>query len=472
MSQYPIKLLKDESGIPFVPLTSLQAVAGEEYIQSVFVATEASTGHFVITNDKMRDEDLLNRVIAVSFPDTLKSATNSYLRLNDNDEYLIYDEDGSGPLLIKDFENIVCFLMRKELSWQLIKTGAAAAASGGGHTILDGENNLMPQQAILQFKGFGVSNNDSLGATVISTPSLINNLSTSTSGSGPLDAYQGKVLNDKFENYLPNTGGTINGNLVLGEHMFWKGTKNIYCAATGNDQEWSFDLGSDFDNGQDYTGCYAQFWSKKKSDSIIRFYNDDAKVEIPNGGLHVGYAPAWHNVDNNYSLRLGSNSGRHLDLGYDGMQAKKADNTADTIFLNYNGGNIQLGKSDKASHLSVYGRISMPTEYSVQKPGNSYSWSTIRDSNDSAIVSITSYSGYQPAVKQKTPSGVWGIGAYTSDVHITYFADGTTHNSPTQLLELNYNGNAIRAGGVNIPHVWVQSGQPSAKQAGDIWFIT
>jgi hypothetical protein len=107
---------------------------------------------------------------------------------------------------------------------------------------------------------------------------------------------------------------------------------------------------------------------------------------------------------------------------------------------------------------------------SIKKSGDSYSWSTIRDSNESAPISITSYTGYQPAIKQKTPSGVWGIGCYTNAVHLTYFADGTTHNDPTQLLQLTYNGNGISAGGVNIPHVWVQSGQPSAKQTGDIWF--
>ena len=108
---------------------------------------------------------------------------------------------------------------------------------------------------------------------------------------------------------------------------------------------------------------------------------------------------------------------------------------------------------------------------SIKKAGNSYSWNTIRESNETAPISITSYSGYQPILKQKTPSGVWGLGAYTNDVHFTYFADGTTHNDATHLLTIGYNGNTISAGGAAIPHVWVQSGQPSAKQTGDIWII-
>ncbi len=107
---------------------------------------------------------------------------------------------------------------------------------------------------------------------------------------------------------------------------------------------------------------------------------------------------------------------------------------------------------------------------SIKKAGGSYNWNTIRTSNDTAPISITSYSGYQPAIKQKTPSGVYGIGCYTSNVHITYFTDASTDNNPVDLLTLNYSGNGISAGGVNIPHVWVQSGQPSAKQTGDIWF--
>lgn len=223
MAQYPIKLLKDESGVPFVPLTSIKAVMGEEYIQSTFTAIEDSTGHFTISNDKLTDEDLLNKIIAISFPEDITPTTNSYLKLNNGTEYLIKDENGTGPLLIKDFTNVVCFIMRKLNSWQLVKTGAEATASSGGHTIVDNDGNILPQQSVLQFKGFGVSDNAGTGATVISTPSLINNLTTTESGTGPLDAYQGKVLNDKFNNYLPLSGGTLTGKLTFDSSIF-KGT--------------------------------------------------------------------------------------------------------------------------------------------------------------------------------------------------------------------------------------------------------
>lgn len=214
MAQYPIKMLKDESGNPFVPLTQINAVVGDKYITTTFEATQVSTGHFVLTNDKVTEADLLGRVIAVTFPENVTATTNSYLKLNDNNEYLIKDEDGKGPLLIKDFANVVCFLMRKPTSWQLVKTGAAATSASSGHTILDNDGNVLPQQSVLQFKGFGVNDNPGTGATVISTPALVNNLTTSESNTGPLDAYQGKVLNDRIDSLSDELDNHTHGNLT------------------------------------------------------------------------------------------------------------------------------------------------------------------------------------------------------------------------------------------------------------------
>jgi hypothetical protein len=432
MAQYPIKMLKDESGIPFVPLTTIQAVVGQEYIQSTLMAEEKTTGHFVITNDKLQEDDLNNKIIAVMFEEDITPTTNSYLKLNDGTEYLIYDENGTGPLLIKDFVGVICFLMKKETGWQLVKTGAAAGGSGsGGHTILDGDGNVLPQQSVLQFKGFGVSDNASTGATVISTPALVNNLSTTESGTGPLDAYQGKILNDKFANYalssslnnyalktdlnsyLPLSGGTMTGPMkILGTAASQPLTVRgiVGCTAEGEVSE-----------------LHLQY----QANAPIKLGNDAGYSISADGGQYTGNAAT-------------ATSATKATKDGDG-------NTISSTYLKLSGGTITG---------------------SVKKAGGSHSWCVIRDSNDAAPVSITSYSGYQPAIKQKAPSGVWGIGCYTSNVHITYFADGTTHNDPTYLLNMSYDGNGISAGGANLPHVWVQSGQPSAKQTGDIWFKT
>lgn len=340
---------------------------------------------------------------------------------------------------------------------------------------------------------------------------IVENTLESNSVTNALSANQGRLLNEKFADYitysesLANTqalsdritaleednslsGGTMEGNLLVtgtlasngrltaGElysngNFFWEGTKNFVCISRANNIEWSFDLGSTADGSNaGHTGTYAQFWSMKNQNTIISFHNDDDMVNIPNGKLHIHNQNSWHE-GNNYDLRLGRADANHLDLGYDGMQAKNSSNGAAKLFFQYGGGDAQFGRDGATTNLTVYGNISLATDRAIYKGGSSYSWSTIRDSNTTALASITSYSGYHPILKQKTPSGVWGLGCYTSAVHFTYFADGTTHNSPTQLLELNYNGNSISAGGAALPHVWVQSGQPSAKQTGDIWFI-
>jgi hypothetical protein len=54
---------------------------------------------------------------------------------------------------------------------------------------------------------------DVSGVTTVA-PLVVNNLTTTASGSGALDAYQGKVLNDKFSSYLLKSGGTLTGTLT------------------------------------------------------------------------------------------------------------------------------------------------------------------------------------------------------------------------------------------------------------------
>lgn len=52
---------------------------------------------------------------------------------------------------------------------------------------------------------------DGYTLNVASGYNVANNLTTSSSGSYVLDAYQGKLLNEKFESYLPLAGGTMSG---------------------------------------------------------------------------------------------------------------------------------------------------------------------------------------------------------------------------------------------------------------------
>ena len=418
MAQYPIKMLKDESGKPFVPLTQINAVVGDKYIVSSFEALQASTGHFIITHNHLTDEDILNKVIAVIFPEDITATTNSYLRLNDGADFLIYDEDGSSPLLIKDFSNVVCFLVRRLNSWQLVKTGAAAVASGsGGHTILDGEGSVLPQQGVLQFKGFGVSDSPGTGATVISTPALVNNLTTSASGTGPLDAYQGKVLNDKFANYalssslnnyalktdlnsyLPLSGGTVTGPIkILGtaanKPLTVRGI--VGCTAEGEISE-----------------LHLQY----QANAPIKLGNDAGYSISADGGQYTG------------------NAATATKATQDG-----SGNVITSTYFKNTGGNLTGSPYIYFPASAGATTNDMPTALTY---GRLQAYGTLcinadTDGSTTEYLILTAGRG-----KSSTTGDGLAIGYST-----------------------------LRWRDSNVPTVYVQSGTPSAKQTGDIWFKT
>lgn len=440
MAQYPIKMLKDESGIPFVPLTTIQAVVGQEYIQSTLIAEEKTTGHFVITNDKLNEEDLENKIIAVMFEEDITPTTNSYLKLNDGTEHLIYDESGKGPLLIKDFVGVICFLMKKNSAWQLVKTGAAAGGSGGGHTITDNDGNVMPQQSVLQFKGFGVSDNAGIGATVISTPALVNNLSTTESGTGPLDAYQGKVLNDKFanyalssslnnyslktdlNNYLPLSGGTLTGPIkILGTAASKPLTVRgiVGCTAEGEISELHLQyqanapikLGNDAgysisaDGGQ-YTGNAATATKATQDGSGNVITSTYLKLSGGKMTGNIGYANGDYTDYDMIKWKTGNANGAGVVIGGGGATVIGGGESADAV---YNG----LGLVGDSERMCIC--------------------------NDQQI---DLYPGQQSGY---TAAGLFSVAA---------------------------GGAVTKCNGVNVPGVFVQSGTPTAKQTGDIWFKT
>lgn len=262
---------------------------------------------------------------------------------------------------------------------------------------------------------------------------IVENRLDSDSTVDALSAAQGKYLNDKFADYVthseleefaPSQGGVMEGDVTITGRLH-VGTNNANTTDT-----WIPVIGT---NGV-YEHTQREFASSVRSTHF---------------GTNGDYLPTldflsfWNGAYDD----SGHSNITYCNHGAIGTMATKG--TGD--YISVNGGTLSSN--------------------AIKKAGSSYSWCTIRDSSETALISITSYSGYQPILRQKTPSGVWGMGAYTSDVHITYFADGTTHNNATQLLELGYNGNTIRSGGAYVPHVWVQSGQPSAKQTGDIWFV-
>lgn len=448
MATYPIKLLKDESGIPFVPLTQVNAVIGKEYILSTFAATQLSTGHFQITNNKMDENDIADKVIAVIFPEDITATTNSYLKFNEGTEYLIQDETGTGPLLVNDYAGSVCFLIKRTDSWQFVKTGTSGG-SGGGHSIVDGDGNVLTQRAVLKFEGFGVSDDASIGATVISTPALVNNLTTSESNTGPLDAYQGYVLNNKIDTslakYLPLAGGTITGHV------------SILGTAAAKPLQVRGIVGSNAE-GTAVDELHLQY----QANMPIKLGNDAAYSISADGGSYTGNAATATILKTARTLTIG-NTGKSFD----------------------GSGNVSWSLSEigAASSSHTHGTLSSDFTVYVDNTTTDSGWSMIQSgySNTGFILKSVRYQQYAPA---------WSVGDYGAGI---CFGGGDTkgiishaYGSPyikfaggngskpvwyisvTGTSGTNYNLNGISS----KTTTFVQSSTPTANRTGDIWFVT
>lgn len=168
MAIYPIKMLKDEQGNPFVPLTHISAVAGEEYTTTALNAIKQSAGHYKITNNDLTTSLLVNKVIAVRFDDVTGYTSPSYLKINNDVDKPLYQSDGINYLSLDNFDNAIAFFIYTNNRFQLLEVGATV--SGGGHTITDANGNVMTNRSVLNFKYFDVSDQPSLGATQVSNP--------------------------------------------------------------------------------------------------------------------------------------------------------------------------------------------------------------------------------------------------------------------------------------------------------------
>lgn len=193
MAVYPIKMMKDESGQPFVPLTSLDAVIGEKNLQYILDAEELSAGHFRVNFKDLEMKDIINSIIVVRWPQITSTMKPSYLKLNNNTEAVLYDGTGKEYMDLEDASGTINLLAYDGTKW----IQATGSGSGGGHVITDGEGHSMEQQKVLSFVGFNVENDAANRATKIVNPTPINNLTTTESGQGSLDAYQGNILSKR-----------------------------------------------------------------------------------------------------------------------------------------------------------------------------------------------------------------------------------------------------------------------------------
>lgn len=179
MAIYPIKMLKDEQGNPFVPLTHISAVAGEEYTTTVLIAEKQSAGHYKITNSDLTSNLIRNKVIAVKIDDVSGATMPSYFKLNNEAEYPVYKADGANYLNLEDIINSVAFFTFTGNKYQLLLVGADSQG-GSAHGITDGDGNLMPQRGVLNFNGAEVVDLPGSGATSIRTEWISQKISLKT----------------------------------------------------------------------------------------------------------------------------------------------------------------------------------------------------------------------------------------------------------------------------------------------------
>ena len=403
MATYPIKVLKDETGVPFVPLVS-------------------STG--------------------ITSPDgtSLEDSLNSKLEKNN----IIA---GDNIILTKEGNNITI-------------TGTA---SGAANKVIDNLTTETANVGVLDaHQGYVLNNRIVEMAETLEggIPQVINNLTT-VDTINALSAYQGYLLNNKFNDYLALAGGTLTGTLNIGQGdgaCLQLGTNGRINAAGDNHTILGLIDSKVYVGHSDYN-------------MVLRA----ASAEIPK--LNITHDGAYSSSGNDYTLRLSTAAGVHLDLGYDGLQCKKADNTPNKIYLQYIGGGVQFGRTENACNLDLYGAVNFKNSGTIINYNDTTGSTLMKIGSSNKRTNIirvySSDQTYAETACYGFTMAYSGDGSGTGN-KLIFFADN--QNSATQVEALaiandgvvNF-GKTVTKQGANVPAVFIQSSQPTAKQTGDIW---
>ena len=377
MATYPIKVLKDETGVPFVPLVS-------------------STG--------------------ITSPDGTTLEDSLSVKLE------------SGNIIAGD--NIILTKKGNDIT-------ITGTASGAANKVIDNLTTTESNIGVLDaHQGYVLNNKITEMAETLEggIPQVINNCAT-VDTINALSAYQGYLLNNKFNDYLPLSGGTLNGELTL--------TKKI-TGSSGHGIEFiSTDLGS-WNEG-------VRIYDASNGYSLLYCGNTDATS---------GVSLVHYNPDNLYFLDvIKDGSARRVQIPYKaGTIALLTDtvagaNNADTVdgvhehsFLRYRSSTGTGGENTFWSQIGI-------KEYDGALPdGMSSSY------NYGAVISLP--------------------GANTRlDLWYNHQSSGSAHE-----------GLQYRSGWVDdkkawrklldstnyyqwVPKVFVQSSTPTATKAGDIWVM-
>lgn len=165
----------------------------------------------------------------------------------------------------------------------------------------------------------------------------------------------------------------------------------------------------------------------------------------------IGAASSSHNHDSNYVKKTGDTMTGQLAIDKAGRGFRINNGSTGYIELSRDGGGAQLyGLWDCIAQNWVVqcdGNIGI-LNGKVRVPGFSTSWVAGRDS---AVVKISSYSGYNAITSMKTTNGSWENGVYTNDrMYFNYVPDS------------NYNAGANKAA-----QIWL--GPDASLHASAVW---
>lgn len=361
MATYPIKMLKDETGVPFVPLVS-------------------STG--ITSPDGTTLEDSLAAKIEV---DNIIAGDN-----------IILEKDGNNITI----------------------TGTA---SGAANVVINNLETTEAKQGVLDaYQGYVLNNKITEMAETLEggIPEVINNLTTVDTVNA-LSAYQGYLLNNKFNDYaLKSSLDSYALSSSLSSYLLLSGGTMSGTLATKRDSGPAINFRTGLDG---YDGCIsyetagneALVFSTKNPVTSFMFVNGEDIVTNASPSRWQSLTPGLQIKYNKVSIGALIADGKDIDY------------------------RLQVAGTIKADAFTTDGTCALLAHHS-----NELNFGGTSDSD-------TIFFGYRAAGSRPQPvKYVFGTGSGTAGVW----------------------GGSFYKQGINVPGVYVQSGQPSAKQTGDIWF--
>lgn len=151
----------------------------------------------------------------------------------------------------------------------------------------------------------------------------------------------------------------------------------------------------------------------------------------------IGAASSSHNHDTNYVKKTGDTMTGQLAIDKAGYGFRVNNGSTGYIELSRDNGGAQLyGLWDciKSIWAIQCDGTSVILNGNVKMPGSSTSWVKGRDS---AVVKISSYSGYNAITSMKTTNGSWENGVYTNDrMYFNYVPDSNYNAGTNQATQI------------------------------------